>query len=324
MTTNRMHGGRSIQMKQALSDIGMQGSIMLATEGINVSLAGSVLQGTAVRNWFDEDSRFADLWLKESASSEVPYRRLRVRVRTEIIAFDGQDSEVLQAQRPKAPPIAPETLSQWLDESRDITLLDTRNDYEIVSGTFPASVHLDIKHFRNFKAAVAKALEAGTLDPDKPMVTYCTGGIRCEKAAPWLLENGFKEVYQIEGGLLNYLETCGTRHWQGDCFVFDQRVSVKHGLVPGDYDLCHACRMPISEEEKRSEHYTSGISCPHCIDKVDPEKRKRFADRQKQIDLAKARDETHLAVDLPAVKARKRAEREAQRASSRKGDSAQN
>ena len=233
------------RMKQALSDIGIQGSVMLATEGINVSLAGSVLQGTAVRNWFDEDSRFADLWLKESASSEVPYRRLRVRVRTEIIAFDGQDSEVLQAQRPKAPPIAPETLSQWLDESRDITLLDTRNDYEIVSGTFPASVHLDIKHFRNFKAAVTKALEAGTLDPDKPMVTYCTGGIRCEKAAPWLLENGFREVYQIEGGLLNYLETCGTRHWQGDCFVFDDRVELTPELVPTGAGLCDHCQLAV-------------------------------------------------------------------------------
>lgn len=233
------------RMKQALSDIGMLGSVMLATEGINVSLAGTAEQAAAARNWFDEDSRLADIWLKESVSCEVPYRRLRIRVRAEIIAFDGQDSEGFQAQRPKAPPIAPETLSQWLDESRDITLLDTRNDYEIVSGTFPVSIHMDIKHFRNFKAAVTKAVAAGTLDPAKPMVTYCTGGIRCEKAAPWLLENGFKEVYQIEGGLLNYLETCGTRHWQGDCFVFDDRVEITPELVPTGAGLCDDCQLAV-------------------------------------------------------------------------------
>lgn len=235
------------KMKQALSEIGMQGSVMLATEGINVSLAGTAEQTAAVRSWYDRDSRFADLWLKESISGEVPYRRLRVRVRTEIIAFDGQDSEALQALRPKAPPIEPEKLSQWLDESRDFTLLDTRNDYEIVSGTFPASVHLDIKHFRNFKAAVRKAVEAGSLDKDKPMVTYCTGGIRCEKAAPWLLENGFKEVYQIEGGLLNYLESCGSRHWQGDCFVFDERVELTPELAPTGAGLCYHCQLAVPE-----------------------------------------------------------------------------
>ena len=158
-------------MKEAFSEIGMQGSVMLASEGINVSIAGTREQVTAARQWFDKDARFANLWLKESYSADVPYRRLRIRKRTEIIAFDGQDSEKLQAQRPPAPAVAPETLCQWLDESRNLTLLDTRNDYEIVSGTFPASIHLDIKHFRNFKAAVDKALEEGTLDLDKPMVT---------------------------------------------------------------------------------------------------------------------------------------------------------
>lgn len=237
--------GIQTAMKQAFSDIGMQGSVMLASEGINISLAGTREQVTAARRWLDQDPRFADMWLKESYSAEVPYRRLRIRKRTEIIAFDGQDSEQLQANRPAAPAIAPEKLCRWLDENRDITLLDTRNDYEIVSGTFPASVHLDIKHFRNFKSAVDKALEAGELDPDKPMVTYCTGGIRCEKAAPWLLERGFREVYQIEGGLLNYLQTCGSRHWQGDCFVFDDRVELTPELKPTGAGLCDHCQLAV-------------------------------------------------------------------------------
>lgn len=232
-------------MKEALGGIGMQGSVMLAPEGINVSLAGTRQQVTATRGWLDRDERFAGLWLKETCSTMVPYRRLRIRRRTEIIAFDGQDSEKLQAQRPVAPAIPPETLCQWLDESRDMTLLDTRNDYEIVSGTFPESVHLDIKHFRNFKAAVDKALEEGTLDKDKPMVTYCTGGIRCEKAAPWLLEKGFREVYQIDGGLINYLQTCGSRHWQGDCFVFDDRVELTPQLEPTGAGLCDHCQLAV-------------------------------------------------------------------------------
>lgn len=232
-------------MKQALSDIGMQGSVMLASEGINLSLAGTRQQVSATRQWLDRDTRFADLWLKETYSHEVPYRRLRIRKRTEIIAFDGHDSEQLQALRPTAPAIAPETLCQWLDENRDMTLLDTRNDYEIVSGTFPESVHLDIKHFRHFKEAVDKALEAGTLDPDKPMVTYCTGGIRCEKAAPWLLEKGFREVYQIDGGLINYLQSCGSRHWQGDCFIFDDRVELTPDLQPTGAGLCDYCQLAV-------------------------------------------------------------------------------
>jgi UPF0176 protein len=232
-------------MKEALGHIGVKGSVMLATEGINVSLAGTAEQVADLRAWLDQDIRFAGLWLKQSDSDSVPYRRLRIRVRTEIIAFDGKDSEKLKANRPTAPSITPEVLSQWLDENRDMTLLDARNDYEIVSGRFPASTHLNIKHFRNFKAAVEKAVQAGTLDPARPLVTYCTGGIRCEKAAPWLLEYGFKEVYQIEGGLLNYLGRCGSRHWQGNCFVFDDRVELTHEFVPTGAGLCDHCQLAV-------------------------------------------------------------------------------
>ena len=232
-------------LKEGLAQIGIMGSIMLASEGINVSMAGTVEEIQQARALLNDDERFADMWLKESFSEQVPYRRLRVRVRTEIIAFDGQASESLKAARPKAPAIAPETVKQWLDESRDITLFDTRNDYEIVSGTFPQSIHVNIKHFRNFKEAVEKALAEGTIALEKPMVTYCTGGIRCEKAAPWLLEQGFKEVYQIDGGVINYLERCDGAHWQGDCFVFDDRVEVTVDLQPTGAGLCDDCQLAV-------------------------------------------------------------------------------
>lgn len=232
-------------MKDSLSKFGIKGSVMLAGEGINVSVAGTSEQVIKLRNYLNQDIRFAGIWLKESRSYEVPYPRLRIRVRAEIIAFDGQNSERLQESRPVAPPIPPETLRAWLDEGRDITLLDARNDYEIVSGTFAGSQHLDIKHFRNFKAAVNQALEEGSLDPAKPLVTYCTGGIRCEKAAPWLLEKGFQEVYQIDGGVINYLQICGPAHWDGDCFVFDGRVELTPDLVPTGAGLCYHCQLAV-------------------------------------------------------------------------------
>ncbi len=233
------------RLKSSLAALGMQGSIMLANEGINVSLAGSADAVVQTRAVFDEDPRLTKLWLKETESDYVPYRRLRIRVRTEIIAFDGQDSERLKAARPVADSISPETLKSWLDENKDFTLLDARNDYEIVSGTFPRSTHVNIKHFRHFKAAIEKALEAGKLDTDKPMVTYCTGGIRCEKAAPWLLEKGFSEVYQIEGGLLNYFASVGSAHWEGDCFIFDSRVELTTDLKPTGAGLCDFCQLAV-------------------------------------------------------------------------------
>ena len=236
------------RLKSSLSEFGMQGSIMLASEGINVSLAGTAEAVAKTRHCLNQDERLRDLWLKETLSEEVPYRRLRIRVRTEIIAFDGQESESLKAARPVAAAIAPATLKQWLDEGRDITLLDARNDYEIVSGTFPQSTNVNIKHFRNFKAAIEEALEAGQLDQSKPLVTYCTGGIRCEKAAPWLLEKGFSEVYQVEGGLLNYFAECGAAHWQGDCFIFDDRVELTTDLIPTGAGLCDFCQLAVPKD----------------------------------------------------------------------------
>lgn len=144
---------------------------------------------------------------------------------------------------------------------------------------------------------------------------FCTGGIRCEKSTALLRQRGYENVFHLKGGILKYLETVpeGESLWKGECFVFDQRVSVKHGLEPGDYDMCHACRMPISEEDKRSSTYEPGISCHHCHDTMSAEQHKRFAERQKQIELAKSRDEEHIAADIEQAKAAKRAEREEQR-----------
>lgn len=232
-------------LKSVLSSIGVKGAVVLASEGINVTLAGTEIQIKATTDFFETQPLLAGLWFKRSQSDAAPHRRLRVRIRTEIISFDGQDSEQFQALRPAAPVISPQMLDQWLDHEQPVTLLDTRNDYEIVSGTFKDAVHLDIKHFKHFKQAAAEAMANGKLDPEKPIVTFCTGGIRCEKAAPWLLQQGFKEVYQIEGGVINYLRQSDAQHWQGDCFVFDERVELDRDLQPTGAGLCDHCQLAV-------------------------------------------------------------------------------
>jgi len=234
-----------LELKSSLSAIGVKGSVLLADEGINVTLAGTRQQADAAIASIHAYQCLKGLWLKESICTFVPHKRLKVRLRTEIIAFDGSDSVSLASRRPVAPSISPETLDTWLSENRTLTLLDTRNDYEIASGTFEQAMHLDIKHFRHFKDAVTSVFAQGKLDKTHPMVTFCTGGIRCEKAAPWLLSKGFKEVYQIEGGVINYLQQSNATHWKGDCFVFDDRVELSTQLEPTGAGLCDYCQLAV-------------------------------------------------------------------------------
>ena len=235
-----------------LSETGVLGTILLAEEGINIALAGTPDQITAARACFESDPRFTSLWLKESVSEQIPFSKLKVRVRHEIIAFDGPEAKDQQLHRPEAPALSPDTVAQWIESGKDFTLLDTRNTYEVESGTFTTAKHLNIAHFRDFQKTVEKAVEEGTLDPAQPIVTFCTGGIRCEKAAPWMLEQGFKEVYQIEGGVLNYFERTGGAHWKGDCFVFDDRVEVDKSLNPTGATWCTHCQLTIALNEQCS------------------------------------------------------------------------
>jgi len=233
-------------MQAALKETGVLGTILLAEEGINIALAGNRKSVDQAIAFFQSDNRFRDIWLKESLSDDIPFSKLKVRVRHEIIAFDGANASDKQLHRPHAPSLKPEIVAQWLDEGRDVTLLDTRNMYEIASGTFKAAEHLDIAHFRDFQNAVQCALDDGRLQLDQPMITFCTGGIRCEKAAPWMLEKGFKEVYQIDGGVLNYFQRTGGKHWEGDCFVFDDRVEVDRQLSPTGATWCTDCQLTVS------------------------------------------------------------------------------
>lgn len=236
-------------LQEDLAPTGVKGAVVLAREGINVTIAGTRKQTREAVKCLDRYAPFKTLWLKESLSSGMPHKRLRVRVRTEIIAFDGEQSHSLNQERPSAQALSPKDLDQWIESNESMVLMDTRNDYEIVSGTFANATHLNIKHFRHFKQAVHEALANGELDKSAPMITFCTGGIRCEKAAPWLLSEGFREVYQLEGGIINYLQKSDESHWQGDCFVFDNRVELNRDLQPTGAGLCDHCQLAVKPDQ---------------------------------------------------------------------------
>jgi len=236
---------RRSALQLALEATEVRGTVLLAAEGVNVALAGNRAACEAARAVFDADPPLADLWLKESRSATLPFARLKVRVREEIIAFEGAEAAARRRSHPSAPALAPERLRRWLDEGRELTLLDTRNAYEVDSGTFAAATRLELERFRDFGDAALAAVADGRLDPDRPVVTFCTGGVRCEKAAPWLLAHGFREVWQIEGGVLNWFERCGDAYWEGSCFVFDERVEIDGTLVPTGAMLCAGCQRAV-------------------------------------------------------------------------------
>jgi len=236
------------RLTQQLTAAGVVGTLLLAEEGINVALAGSRKETDTARAVLDEDARVRGLWLKESLSTTRPFAKLKVRIRREIIAFDGDRALERAATRPAARHVDPATLRRWLDEKRELTLLDTRNTYEVASGSFAQATSLDMANFRDFGEAVNAALDTGELDRARPVVTFCTGGVRCEKAAPWLLEHGFEEVWQIDGGVLNWFEQCGDAHWSGDCFVFDDRVEIDASLAPTGASLCPHCHRAVPRD----------------------------------------------------------------------------
>lgn len=246
-------------MIDACASSQLRGTILLAHEGINFFLAGDEQGIEAFLSFLDEDVRFLDIPLKRSHTTYQPFNRMNVRLKKEIISI-GMD-EVKPAEF-TGDTIAPTEFKQWLDEGKTVTVLDTRNDYEIRLGTFENAVDLDITSFRSFPAAIETLPED---IKDTPVVMFCTGGIRCEKASVVMLEAGFKDVRQLEGGILGYFEQVGGAHWNGDCFVFDHRVALTPELEESDAVQCFACRQPLSMEEQESPDYVVEVSCPYCI-----------------------------------------------------------
>ncbi len=239
---------------------GLRGTILLSPEGINLFVAGLPaavgMLLTELRGW----PGLADLTPKESWSAAQPFNRMLVKIKKEIIAFGVEGID--PARRP-APKLAPRTLKQWLDEGRPVTLLDTRNGYEMRLGSFVGALDPQIDNFRDFPAAVSRLSPALKT---QPIVTFCTGGIRCEKAAPLLVREGLQAVYQLDGGILKYFEECGGAHFVGECFVFDRRVGVDAELKATGAVLCWNCQMPLTVAEQKDPRYVYERSCPHCFE----------------------------------------------------------
>jgi len=244
-------------------DLGLKGTVLLAPEGINFFLAGRSTSIDAFIDDLEKDKRFADIPLKVSFTDYQPFNRMNVRKKNEIISV-GLDH--IRPAEMTGEEIEPTDFKAMLDAGEPVHVLDTRNDYELRVGTFENAIDLNIRTFRAFPEAIER-LPASM--KDEPVVMFCTGGIRCEKASAIMMEAGFTNVKQLKGGVLGYFESVGGDHWNGDCFVFDQRVAVNPSLKETDVVVCFACREPLSSEEQTSPDYVIGVSCPYCIDRAN-------------------------------------------------------
>jgi len=272
-----------------LQDKNIKGTLLLAREGVNGTVAGSQQAVDALIAWFNGDTRFDGLSYKLSYVDEMPFLRSRVKLKKEIVTMGV---EGIDPRHTVGTYVKPKDWNALISDP-EVVLIDTRNDYEVEIGTFKGAINPHTATFREFPAYIKENFSP---EKHKKVAMYCTGGIRCEKSTAFLKENGFDEVYHLEGGILKYLEEVPEQDslWQGECFVFDNRVSVNHALEKGKYDQCHACRLPITEAEKSDARYVSGVSCPKCFDKLTDAQRARFAEREKQMQLAKERGESHI------------------------------
>ena len=282
------------QLRQPLLDLMLKnrikGTLLLASEGINGTVAGSQASIDALFEWFKLDSRLKAVRHKVSFDDEMPFNRTRVKLKKEIVTMGVEGIDPTHVVGTYVKP------EEWnaLISDPDVVLVDTRNDYEVEIGTFKDAVNPKTDSFRQFPAYVKENMDPAK---QKKVAMFCTGGIRCEKSTAYMKEQGFDEVYHLQGGILKYLETVPEEEslWEGECYVFDKRVSVTHALEKGQYDVCHACRLPITEADKQHEQYLQGVSCHHCFDKTTDAQRERFAEREKQIQLAKQRGKKHIA-----------------------------
>jgi UPF0176 protein len=279
---------------------GVKGTILLAAEGINGTIAGRSQDVHAVLAFLRSDARFADLEHKESLAAKMPFYRLKVRLKKEIVTLGvpGINPATMAGTYVK-----PEDWNALLDDP-GVVVVDVRNEYEVAAGTFRGAIN---PHTRSFGELPGWVQGAAELRAKPKVAMFCTGGIRCEKSTAYLRAQGFDQVYHLQGGILKYLEVVSPAHsrWQGECFVFDERVSVVHGLQPGTLELCRSCRQPVTDQDKASPLFVQGVSCHRCHDsKTDAQKRSRL-ERQKQMALAESRNQQHIGVPLvPKQKAR--------------------
>ena len=267
----------------------VQGTIILAHEGINGTIAGPSAGVRSVLGFIRSDERLAKLSARISDTERITFHRMKVLLRPEIVTLGAPEADPRECVGEYVEP------GDWnaLISDPAVTVIDTRNDFEVGMGTFRGAVDPKTESFGEWPGYVQQ-----NLDPEKhpKIAMFCTGGIRCEKASAYLLKQGFSEVFHLRGGILNYLQNTPEAEslWEGDCFVFDHRVSVRHGLEQGEYEICFGCRWPLMEADKRSPKYELGVSCPRCADGLTPERRSRLLERHRQVSLARSRGEQHI------------------------------
>ncbi len=274
----------------------IRGTFLLASEGLNGTIAGSANAVEVILDTIKQWSAFSDIKVKYAYIDKNPFLRAKVKLKKEIVTMGMGDVAVVNNTAEHL------NTKAWDDmmQDPDCVVLDTRNAYEVQIGTFKGAVNPDTDNFREFPEFVERTLGA---DKNKKIAMFCTGGIRCEKASAYMREQGYTNVYQLDGGVLKYLEDKNGQDslWEGDCFVFDNRVAVDKNLNKSKYGQCFACRRPITEMDKQHTAYVAGVSCHQCIDQYNASDRKRFAQRQKQMQLAKKRGENHLGVNQRSV-----------------------
>ncbi len=280
---------------------GVKGIILLATEGINSTIAGPAAGVHAVLAYLRRDPRLVDLQHKEAWSSKSPFYRMKVRLKREIVTMGVPD---VNPGRMAGTYVKPQDWNALISDP-DVVVVDTRNDYEVGIGTFVGAIDPVIKSFAQLPDWVNQSSALNPASGKKPKVAmFCTGGIRCEKSTAYLRAQGFEDVYHLEGGILKYLETVPEAQslWQGQCFVFDERVSVGHGLVTGPHGLCRACRQPLNDADMTSNLFEAGVSCPKCHATTSHTQKNSARERQRQWELAKVRDQDHIGARLPLPK----------------------
>ncbi|MCH2110367.1 MAG: rhodanese-related sulfurtransferase [Polyangiaceae bacterium] len=269
------------------------GTLLLASEGVNGTISGTRDGIDRILSHLRSIPGCEELEHKESTATELPFRRMKVKLKKEIVTMGQPDVDPLAR---KGRYVAPEDWNELI-ESDDVVLIDTRNDYEVGIGTFKGAINPETKTFREFPKWWKDNQEQFR---NKKVAMFCTGGIRCEKSTNYLLGQGVEDVFHLQGGILKYLEEIPEEEsqWEGDCFVFDARVSVGHGLKEGHHSLCHACRRPLTPQDEEHPDFVLGVSCHHCVHETSEEDKRRYRERQKQIRLSRARGEEHL-LSLP-------------------------
>lgn len=274
---------------QALcEELELLGTILVAGEGVNGTVAGDADRVQRVFDWLGR-SLDEPLEARWTEASVAPFRHMRVRLKNEIVTLGRPD---ILPQRKTGRHVAPRDWNRLLDDDATL-LIDTRNRYEVEVGSFPGAIDPGIDSFREFPEFARTLTDEAR---ERPVAMFCTGGIRCEKAAALLLELGFREVYQLQGGILNYLEQVGPpdNRWSGECFVFDSRVAVDRDLAEGGYVQCHSCRRPLSSEDLASPDYREGVSCPRCLHELEADRAGRLEERRRQVALARERGDRHI------------------------------